>query len=102
MYREISPINYITKDSPPLLMIQGDKDTTVPVYHAHYIYMKQRAEELGAPVDILIVKNAGHNFRRMDTGKMNTIITTRTGSIITAAGTYLYTERGTCQMDLKT
>ena len=69
-------------------MIQGDKDTEIPVHHAYYI--KERAEELGAPVDILIVKNAGHNFRRMDTGKMNTIITTRTGSIITAAGTYTY------------
>jgi len=67
MYREISPINYLTKDSPPLLMIQGDKDTTIPVHHAHY--MKERADELGAPVDILIVKNAGHNFRRIDPGK---------------------------------
>jgi hypothetical protein len=28
-------------DSPPLLMIQGDKDTTIPVKHAYH--MKQKA-----------------------------------------------------------
>lgn len=63
-YHEISPINYLSKHSPPLLMIQGDKDTTIPVKHAYY--MKQRAESLEAPVEIVIVKNAGHNWRKVD------------------------------------
>ncbi|QDV41126.1 Prolyl oligopeptidase family protein [Stieleria neptunia] len=62
-YREMSPINYLSKDSPPLLMIQGDKDTTIPVKHAWY--MQQKAEELGAPVEVLIVRNAGHNWRKV-------------------------------------
>ena len=61
LYREVSPINYVTKDSPPLLMIQGDKDTTIPVKHAYY--MQKRAEAVGAPVEIMIIKNAGHNWR---------------------------------------
>ena len=63
-YREISPVNYLSKDSPPLLMIQGDKDTTIPVKHAHY--MKQKADALKAPVEIMIVRNAGHNWRKVD------------------------------------
>jgi len=63
-YREMSPINYLTKDSPPLLMIQGDKDTTIPVKHAWY--MQKKAEELKAPVEIMIIKNAGHNWRKVD------------------------------------
>nr|WP_144057346.1 alpha/beta hydrolase [Rhodopirellula maiorica] len=63
-YREVSPINYLSKDSPPLLMIQGDKDTTIPVKHAHH--MKQKASEVGAPVEIMIIKNAGHNWRKVD------------------------------------
>ena len=62
-YREVSPINYLTKNSPALLMIQGDKDTTIPVKHAYY--MKERADELQAPVDIMIIKNSGHNWRRV-------------------------------------
>lgn len=63
-YREVSPINYLSKDSPALLMIQGDKDTTIPVKHAHY--MKQKASEVEAPVEIMIVKNSGHNWRKVD------------------------------------
>jgi acetyl esterase/lipase len=46
-YREVSPVNYLTKDSPPLLMIQGDQDTTIPVKHADH--MQQRAGATGAP-----------------------------------------------------
>ncbi len=63
-YREVSPINYLKKDSPPLLMIQGDKDTTIPVKHAYY--MQQRADSIKAPVEIMIIKNAGHNWRKVD------------------------------------
>ena len=63
-YREMSPVNYLNQDSPPLLMMQGDKDTTSPVKHAHY--MKQKAEAMKAPVEVMIVKNAGHNWRKVD------------------------------------
>lgn len=60
-YREVSPVNFLTADSPPLLLIQGDRDTTIPVKHA--VHMQQRAQAVGAPVDVLIVRNAGHNWR---------------------------------------
>ena len=63
LYREMSPINYLKKESPPLLMIQGDSDTTIPVKHAYA--MEKRARELKAPVEIMIVKNAGHNWRKV-------------------------------------
>lgn len=64
LYREISPVTYLKADSPPLLMIQGDKDTTIPVHHARY--MQQRAEAIHAPVEIVIVENAEHNWRSVD------------------------------------
>ena len=60
-YREMSPVNYLTASSPPLLMIQGDQDTTIPVKHAYY--MQAQAKAAQAPVQILIVKNSGHNWR---------------------------------------
>ena len=63
-YREMSPIQYLKKDSPPLLMIQGDKDTTIPVKHAYY--MQEKAKALGAPVEIMIIENSGHNWRPVD------------------------------------
>lgn len=64
LYREMSPINYLRTESPPLLMIQGDKDTTIPVKHAEF--MARQAAAIHAPVETLIVKNAGHNWRRVD------------------------------------
>ena len=64
LYREVSPVNYLRKESPPLLMIQGDQDTTIPVHHAYY--MQAKAKACAAPVELLIVKNAGHNWRAVD------------------------------------
>lgn len=63
LYREMSPVHYLTKNSAPLLMIQGDRDTTIPVKHAYY--MEEKAQEVDAPVTTLIVKNAGHNWREV-------------------------------------
>lgn len=63
-YREVSPVKYLTKDSPPLLMIQGDGDTTIPVKQAYR--MQHALETIKAPVEILIVKHAGHNWRKAD------------------------------------
>lgn len=60
-YREVSPVNYLKADSPPLLMMQADLDTTIPVHHAHYL--KERADAVKAPVEVFIVKNSGHNWR---------------------------------------
>ena len=63
LFREMGPINYLTKDSPPLLMIQGDKDTTIPVKHAYY--MEEKALDVDAPVEIMIIENSGHNWRKV-------------------------------------
>ncbi len=63
-YREVSPINYLSSKSAPLLLIQGDKDTTIPVKHAYYMQLKAR--EIEAPVEIMIIKNSGHNWRKVD------------------------------------
>ena len=65
LYKEMSPVNYLHKNSAPLLMIQGDKDTTIPVKHAYY--MAEKAKEVDAPVTTLIIKNAGHNWRKVGT-----------------------------------
>ncbi|MDP4624101.1 MAG: alpha/beta hydrolase [Akkermansiaceae bacterium] len=62
LYKEMSPVTYLKKDSPPLFMIQGDGDTTIPVKHAYH--MEKLAKELGAPVEILIIKGSGHNWRQ--------------------------------------
>jgi len=54
-------VTYLTAGSPPLLVIQGDADTTIPVKHARFLV--QRADEIRAPVEAIIVQHAGHNWR---------------------------------------
>ncbi|MFC7337908.1 alpha/beta hydrolase fold domain-containing protein [Haloferula chungangensis] len=63
-FSEVSPIVYLRKESPPLLMLQGDKDTTIPVKQAYQ--MQEALKDIKAPVEIVIVKNAGHNWRPVD------------------------------------
>lgn len=60
-YREVSPVNYLRAGSPPLLMMQGDQDPTIPVHHARY--MKERGDAVKAPVEIFIVENSAHNWK---------------------------------------
>lgn len=61
-YEEMSPYFWIRKDSPPLLLLQGDGDTTIPFAHAPHL--KKKADEIGADLTMVVVKNAGHNWRK--------------------------------------
>lgn len=74
-YIEMSPVSYLKKDSPALLMFQGDKDTTIPVKQAYR--MQEALKTIKAPVEIVIVKNAGHNFK-----PVNGTVTPSRGEII--------------------
>ncbi|WP_411826813.1 alpha/beta hydrolase fold domain-containing protein [Luteolibacter sp. AS25] len=62
-YEEMSPYFWISKDSPPLLSIQGNKDATIPLAHA--THLKEKAEKIGADATFIIVENAGHNWRKV-------------------------------------
>ncbi len=61
LYEEMSPVYYLSKDSPPLYIMAADNDTTIPVAHAYHI--KKEADCKKANVELFIVKNAGHNWR---------------------------------------
>jgi len=62
-YKEASPISYVTKTSVPMLLCQGAKDFVVPRSQAEILAAKAR--EVGAPVEYLLVANAGHNFQAL-------------------------------------
>lgn len=55
----ISPINYVGKDSPPLLLIHGDADKTVPLQQS--TIMKAKYEELGLTVKLVVQPGGGHS-----------------------------------------
>ena len=55
-----SPVTYITSESPPFLILQGDKDETVPEEQSQILY--DQLTTAGVPATLVIVKNAGHGF----------------------------------------
>lgn len=59
-YIKASPINYISKESPSILLIHGSKDTVVPSSQSYNLYKK--GKELGADVRYMSIKNGGHGF----------------------------------------
>jgi acetyl esterase/lipase len=57
--KDISPIYVVKKDSPPLLLIHGDADRTVPLQQSQI--MKAKYEELGLPVKLVVKPKGGHS-----------------------------------------
>ncbi len=57
--KSISPLYLVTKDSPPLLLIHGDADRTVPLQQSEI--MKAKYEEQGAKVKLVVEPGGGHS-----------------------------------------
>lgn len=57
--RDISPINFVTADSPPLFLIHGDADKTVPLQQSRI--MAKKYEDLGCTVKLLEISGVGHS-----------------------------------------
>jgi acetyl esterase/lipase len=55
-----SPVTYISKDDPPFLIMQGDKDNVVPPRQSQILYNRLTAG--GVTATLVMVKNAGHGF----------------------------------------
>lgn len=58
--RLLSPTEYLTKKSPPILLLHGERDQTLSVNNS--LYMMEVAKKRGADVQLVAVKNAGHSF----------------------------------------
>lgn len=58
--KSISPINFVNADAPPLLMIHGDADKTVPVQQSQIL--KAKCEEMKRPVQLIIQPGAPHTY----------------------------------------
>ena len=55
-----NPITYVTKDDPPLLILHGDRDATVPSTQSQLLY--DALKEAGVDATYHVVKGAGHGF----------------------------------------
>lgn len=63
--RDISPINAVSADDPPVIIIHGDKDVLVPMQQSASIIAKFR--EAKVPCDYIIKEGGGHGWRNRET-----------------------------------
>lgn len=65
--KKASPSTYITKESPPFILLHGDKDTKVPVSQS--ILLKKILDENGVENRLFIEKGVGHSAKIFDSEK---------------------------------
>lgn len=58
IWKQASPIAYVTADDPPFLIVHGDKDESVP--HEQSEKMVAALKKAGVPVEFITVKGGGH------------------------------------------
>ena len=58
--RRASPVNYVSNDDPPFLLLHGECDGLVPLVQSEL--MEAALQKAGVPVELIVVKNAGHCF----------------------------------------
>jgi len=60
--KRASPVYYVKKDAPPMLIIHGKDDQTVPFSQSRRLY--EELLKARAPVELLAVEGAGHGVAR--------------------------------------
>ncbi len=62
--KTISPINHVSADDPPTLIIHGDADKLVPIQQAEIIV--EKLKEAGVEAKLVVKPGAGHGWGGMD------------------------------------
>ena len=60
IYKRASPLNYATKDDPPMLLLHGTADTTVNKEHSEWL--NEALEKAGVEHELVIIEGAPHTF----------------------------------------
>ena len=68
--KSVSPINYITKDSPPVFIVHGDADPTVPYQQSVELHKKLVAA--GVKTEFITVEGGLHGkFEKEKNSEIN-------------------------------
>ncbi len=62
--RQISPINFVTPDDPPTLIIHGDEDPLVPLQQSELI--KDKLKKTNVESKLVVKKGAGHGWAGLE------------------------------------
>ena len=60
VFKQMSPLENVNPKACPFLIVNGEKDTTVPLFHPQL--MTEALKQANVPVELIIVKNAGHGY----------------------------------------
>jgi acetyl esterase/lipase len=60
VYKKASPISYVSKDAPPILMIHGTFDLIVPIIHSENLLKKLKG--VGTTAKLITVSGEGHGW----------------------------------------
>ncbi len=63
-YRRASPLTWLSPGDPPILLLHGDADTTVP--YDQSVKLKKAYDKLGLPAELVPIEGATHRLRRVD------------------------------------
>jgi acetyl esterase/lipase len=58
--KEISPIEFVHSNLPPILIIHGTADKVVPIYQAEIF--EKRVNEVGSPIKLIVREGADHGW----------------------------------------
>jgi len=58
VYKKVSPINYVSKDCPPTLILHGTIDLIVPIKHSETLF--KSLTDAGVTTEMLTMSFAGH------------------------------------------
>jgi acetyl esterase/lipase len=61
IYRRASPVTWVSADDPPILMIHGDQDKTVPFDQS--VRMLKAYQKAGLNAELIKVEGADHGFK---------------------------------------
>jgi dipeptidyl aminopeptidase/acylaminoacyl peptidase len=67
--KEISPINSVSSDDPPVIIIHGDKDVLVPMQQSESIIAKFK--EAKVTCNLIIKEGGAHGWRNRDVEEKN-------------------------------
>lgn len=67
--KEISPINFVTPDDPPVLIIHGDKDVLVPKQQSESII--EKFKEAKVTSNLIIKEGGSHGWRNREIEEKN-------------------------------
>jgi acetyl esterase/lipase len=57
--KDVSPVSFVSPDDPPMLIVHGDADPTVPFEHARVL--EAALKKAGVPVELDVIKGGKHN-----------------------------------------